>query len=171
MRTTQTIDVGASVGILAAQVSRQSATELYERMKRDDFSQVLFTAVKECGVTDDARARELLDGFLQWLAVIPDMSEGKNLQMFKDLDRIWHAMILHTKFYREFCQRHFGTFIDHDPAENVLERQAKRVDADYTLELLRAAFGSDLNPELFALENIIDCCRRPPVCITGEKKM
>lgn len=33
------------------------------------------------------------------------------------LDRMWHTFLLFTRDYAEFCDRHFGVFIDHLPAE------------------------------------------------------
>lgn len=32
------------------------------------------------------------------------------------VDAAWHAFLLHTRPYREYCERAFGEFIDHDPA-------------------------------------------------------
>ncbi|MFJ9729596.1 glycine-rich domain-containing protein [Streptomyces sp. NPDC101209] len=31
------------------------------------------------------------------------------------VDDFWHAFLLHTKAYREFCQDNFGRFLDHQP--------------------------------------------------------
>lgn len=31
------------------------------------------------------------------------------------LDRPWHAFICSTRLYREFCERTFGKFIEHEP--------------------------------------------------------
>ncbi|MFK4100824.1 glycine-rich domain-containing protein [Streptomyces sp. NPDC019531] len=31
------------------------------------------------------------------------------------VDDFWHAFLLHTKAYREFCQENFGRFLDHQP--------------------------------------------------------
>jgi hypothetical protein len=31
------------------------------------------------------------------------------------IDEGWHNWILHTRAYREFCDRHFGFFVDHNP--------------------------------------------------------
>ena len=35
-----------------------------------------------------------------------------------DVDRYWHAHILHTKQYTEDCQRYFGYFLHHEPNVN-----------------------------------------------------
>ncbi len=162
MSTTQTPGNELAVTNLSALMgcldSQSPALEIYRRMQMENFGPILDTAVETCGVPDEARAKELLDAFLQWLAVIPQASEGNGLQMFKEIDRIWHAMVLHTRFYRRFCDTYFACFIDHDPAETKRERVAKRASADYTLALLRATYGQDMNRELFTLENVVDCC-------------
>jgi len=31
------------------------------------------------------------------------------------VDDFWHAFLLHTKAYREFCEENFGRFLDHQP--------------------------------------------------------
>lgn len=31
------------------------------------------------------------------------------------VDDFWHAFLLHTKAYREFCEERFGRFLDHQP--------------------------------------------------------
>ncbi|MGI5143717.1 glycine-rich domain-containing protein [Streptomyces sp. CA-106110] len=31
------------------------------------------------------------------------------------VDDFWHAFLLHTKAYREFCETNFGRFVDHQP--------------------------------------------------------
>ncbi|MGP4090739.1 glycine-rich domain-containing protein [Streptomyces sp. KR55] len=31
------------------------------------------------------------------------------------VDDFWHAFLLHTKAYREFCEQTFGRFLDHQP--------------------------------------------------------
>jgi hypothetical protein len=35
-----------------------------------------------------------------------------------EIDRFWHAHILHTRQYRDFCERVFGQYIDHDPLDH-----------------------------------------------------
>lgn len=34
-----------------------------------------------------------------------------------DIDEVWHAHILHTKDYDQFCKHIFGTFLHHHPSE------------------------------------------------------
>jgi hypothetical protein len=141
---------------------------LYERMKQKDFDVVLETAVKECGVPSRERAMELLDAFLQWFALTA-LPFDTPLQMFKELDKIWHAMILNTAFYRNFCTEFIGRFVDHDPSEVLRDQIEKRKRADFTLSLVRRVYGQQVNKSLFALSEVIDCCA--PCWKTYERKV
>jgi hypothetical protein len=33
-----------------------------------------------------------------------------------ECDDVWHAFILHTREYREYCLQHVGHFVEHSPA-------------------------------------------------------
>ncbi|MCF1593374.1 glycine-rich domain-containing protein [Streptomyces muensis] len=62
-------------------------------------------------------AQEKADrGVGQMLAFLAacDYSE-KPLSPSPLVDDFWHAFLLHTKAYREFCEQHFGRFLDHQP--------------------------------------------------------
>lgn len=41
--------------------------------------------------------------------------KGEVLVPSPDIDRFWHSHIIHTKRYREDCERLFGYFLDHTP--------------------------------------------------------
>jgi hypothetical protein len=43
----------------------------------------------------------------------------------QEIDRVWHCHILHTRKYRQDCERLFGDFIDHEP-ESELRDEANR---------------------------------------------
>lgn len=46
------------------------------------------------------------------------LAEGRFVSMpSKAVDDAWHAFILSTRAYREFCERAFGRFLHHTPAE------------------------------------------------------
>lgn len=63
----------------------------------------------------------------------------------KDIDEAWHAHILHTKAYREFCRQVFThseeQFLDHNPAED--EQSAAQFSQYFekTQELYKREFG------------------------------
>lgn len=132
--------------------------ERYLEMKKWDYSPIIETALRECGVKSRERAEELLDAFLQWFALIPETTQEQPLQMLRSVDRIWHAMVLNTAFYREFCDAFIGSFVDHDPLDVVRDPTAKRGYADFTLALANRAYGAHVNPALCDLREDVTCC-------------
>jgi hypothetical protein len=135
-----------------------NSQSLFAQMSEEDFTAVIDTAMRECGVKTKARANELLRGFLQWFSLIPNHKEH-NLQMVRSVDRIWHAMVLNTKFYREFCHKYFGKPIDHNPMDVMGNpKEAKAVYAGYTVKMLKAEFGNKVNVDLLNVEQELTCC-------------
>jgi hypothetical protein len=60
---------------------------------------------------------EILAGLRDWFCIAQD-ARGRSLSMpSKIVDAAWHEFILDTRAYREFCQRAFGRYYDHVPAE------------------------------------------------------
>lgn len=47
----------------------------------------------------------------------------------QEIDCVWHAHILHTRLYRQDCQRLFGYFIDHEP-DSAFAGEAERQNED-----------------------------------------
>jgi hypothetical protein len=60
---------------------------------------------------------EILAGLRDWFCIAQDAG-GRRLSMpSRIVDAAWHEFILDTRSYREFCQRAFGRYYDHVPAE------------------------------------------------------
>lgn len=82
----------------------------------------------------------------------------------KVVDELWHAFILYTRDYRDFCAKAFGRFLDHTPA--ITLRQGRRAARDNSA--LRRVWsycceeeGIDIRkpdrlPLLFALDAMLD---------------
>jgi len=122
--------------------------ELYAEMQGFDFDPVLRTAVQECGIEDRARAEELLHAFLQWFSIVPFVDHDHVFVMLKtDVDQIFHAFVLNTRAYQEFCQQFVGQFIHHTPLD---DSTAKSLEGGvtYTVDLLEHFYGDQLSPEL-----------------------
>ncbi len=128
----------------------------FRRMMRRDYTPVIETAMRECDVKSRKRAKQLLRAFLQWFSLIPEATEP--LQMLQSVDRIWHAFVLNTQLYREFCDEFAGRFIDHDPADIANSPGLKVRYAAYALKHLKSAFGNELEPELTKLSQAVTCC-------------
>jgi hypothetical protein len=118
---------------------------LYERIRCEvDFVPVLRTAVDDCGFANYREAAISLDAFLQWFSVIPAVGAEPFVMQKGDVDRILHAAILHTRFYRSLCEHYLGRFVDHDPVQGTPPSEWVKS----TVAILRAHFGSDLHPQL-----------------------
>jgi hypothetical protein len=70
-------------------------------------------------------AEEVFRETLKWLYLChqsaADGADGFACTMTPELEKVdwmWHAFVLFTRDYADFCQRYFGTFIHHVPAED-----------------------------------------------------
>jgi hypothetical protein len=77
------------------------------------------------------RAARQLREYLKFLLLLGATQE--EFAPSKEGDIAWHAHILHTQDYAEWCQRHFGHFVHHvpdepdeqEPSEDFLERKSR----------------------------------------------
>jgi hypothetical protein len=72
------------------------------------------------------------------------------------LDRLWHAFILNTPRYREFCDRVYGRYLDHVPGRSrrETERNIFSGPTQFTVERLQDAFD-DVNKRFW--RKIVHC--------------
>jgi hypothetical protein len=139
--------------------TRINSRELYYRMKREtDFSPIRDTASREYPDASSDKIAKWLDAFLQWFSLIPNLEPGERIQMLRTVDRIWHAFVLNTKFYRDFCNRYIGCFVDHNPLDAEGDNLTKKAYAQRTLDLLEEQFGNETNEALLFLHEEWTCC-------------
>lgn len=62
----------------------------------------------------ESEALRHFDELVKFLTICASTSE--RCAPSKTLDEVWHAFILFTREYREFCLSNFGRIIDHDPS-------------------------------------------------------
>ncbi|MFD9161514.1 glycine-rich domain-containing protein [Streptomyces sp. NPDC059558] len=67
---------------------------------------------KSEGVSNEV-AEQYFEGALQFLEVASTAS--KPVSPSRPVDAAWHAFILHTADYANYCQERFGRFIHHKP--------------------------------------------------------
>jgi hypothetical protein len=129
-----------------SKVKAAPGVALYECIKSEfNFAPVLRTAIEECGIDSIDDAADSLDAFIQWIAALPAREEGSIYVMLKsDVDRIFHAFVLNTRLYREFCETYLGHFVDHTPFEGPISKRW----VDYTINLLDGLYGTRLHPAL-----------------------
>ena len=63
----------------------------------------------------EEEATRAFRGLLQFLFVAATATGPSSPSYY--IDRAWHAFILQTRDYADFCDRYFGHFIHHDNAE------------------------------------------------------
>ena len=90
--------------------------------------------------------REFVDKLAPYyLATLTHMSRGHATPVFQVIDEVWHAHILCTRDYADFCARHFGRFIHHERTDGA-GRDGAATDffRDYGLSLtgLQAICGA-----------------------------
>ncbi len=66
----------------------------------------------------------------------------------REVDHGWHAFILHTREYAEFCDRVAGRFIHHVPEEPGADRASAAARTDRTAEFIRDS-GLPVDDELW----------------------
>lgn len=143
----------------AAAVMCANPVDLYKVMIEDfNYEPVLKHALREHPSRSREEARDALTGFLQWASMIP--FSKTSLSMIDSVDWIWHAFILNTRLYRDFCQQFFGRFIDHEPHDEEHEG-AMRHYLDHTLVPLQKRYGGSLNHTLLGRRG-----EMAPICQT-----
>jgi hypothetical protein len=104
---------------------------------------------------DQAAAERIMDQALAFLKACA-LNPGAGLAPSAEIDKGWHAFILHTADYAEFCQRIAGRFIHHLPTGPDIEEddgatihatiaamQAAGIPVDITLWPVSADCTSD----------------------------
>lgn len=140
--------------------------ELFDRMKLHfDYEQILWTMMRYDENQTRERATELLDSFLQWFSLLPAIQPGGTYVMLKTpVEEAFHAFVLNTRLYQEFCQQFLGTFFHHDPVTE--ERAPELVDGiRYTVELLEKTYGNELLPPLREWRNQLDAGTAQIACV------
>jgi hypothetical protein len=112
--------------------------------------------VDEKMASDDVQANDLLEAFLQWVALVPTIKPDDTFVMLKSpVDKVFHAFILNTEFYQNFCARHFGFFVHHHPIDELLLKKLPGGVRD-TMDLLEQTYGEELHPALSAWRSLVD---------------
>jgi hypothetical protein len=83
----------------------------------------------------------------------------------RDVDHGWHAFILHTREYADFCARLAGRFIHHAPEEPDADRAQAMARTDLTAELMRRT-GLPVDEELWPSGGA-ECSANCEKCCSG----
>jgi hypothetical protein len=109
--------------------------------------------------------REFINDLIPYyIATLTHMSKGHATPVFEVVDEIWHAHILCTRDYADFCATRFGCFIHHERFEETSEDTECQGETD---------FFRDYGLSLRVLKDICTTERsrqqlRPASCGQGE---
>lgn len=68
---------------------------------------------------DSAQEQRVFDGLRDYF-ILCAQARGRFVSMPSQVaDDAWHAFILHTRVYQDFCTKAFGRFLHHTPAESM----------------------------------------------------
>ncbi len=135
----------------------QDPKVLVASMLTENFDSVLYSAKKDCGVPTEERARELMVALCQWFALIPSLNKGDwHAVLESDVDQIFHALILNTRVYRDFCNKYLGEFVHHTPMDGSRSDLPLEKIVSDTIFRLELAYGSDLAPDLREWRKMFD---------------
>lgn len=125
---------------------------------------------------DSAQEHQVFEGLRDYF-ILCAQARGRFVSMPSQVaDDAWHAFILHTRYYQDFCSKAFGRFLHHTPAEAMPSqtqatagiRRAWRLAC--ALEHINPKQPERL-PRLFALDgalNIADGFRYDIRCTPGS---
>lgn len=112
---------------------------------------------------DDEAYQTIFNGLKQFFTLCKE-NKGKTILMpSESVDLIWHELILHTKYYHEFCNEFFGYYLHHTPTEENNENKEKSEDQLLALWLL-CCQNENLNPAAY---NSLPCLFKADV-LTGR---
>ncbi|MEU3958308.1 hypothetical protein AB0F42_00440 [Streptomyces buecherae] len=145
---------------MTATDTTKNAYDLISPELRDD----LITMVREDSwpeMTDDQGERGIRQ-VTAFLTVAASSTEKVTPSLRVDL--FWHAFVLHTRHYAEFCEALGNGYIHHVPdRENGRDPAAGRAASRRTAELMRGA-GFAVDPEFWPTDGAADCTQSYAGC-------
>jgi hypothetical protein len=125
---------------------------------------------------DSVQEQRVFDGLRDYFSCCAQ-ARGRFVAMPSQVaDDAWHALILHTRYYQDFCQKAFGRFLHHTPAESMSTQTLATEGIQRAWRLACALERIDPKqperlPRLFALDgalNIPDGFRYDTRCTPGS---
>jgi hypothetical protein len=110
---------------------------------------------------DSAQEHQVFEGLRDYF-IICAQARGRFVSMPSQVvDDAWHAFILHTRYYQEFCNKALGRFLHHTPAEAMSTPTLATEGIRRAWRLACALEGIDPGqperlPRLFALDGALN---------------
>jgi len=108
---------------------------------------------------------DVISGLKEYFHIVRIAIDGDNIGFVsmpsQIVDEAWHEFILCTREYTEFCQRAFGRFLHHTPAEAMKNLAQAREGLERTWRVACNREGIKPNdpaalPRLFALDTLLE---------------
>jgi hypothetical protein len=126
-------------------IAPEKITAPRELVAPDLFDKLIFRVMANDDA-DPATAEKAVEQALAFLIACA-LNPDAHLCPSEQVDAGWHAFILHTRDYAEFCERVAGRFIHHRPADPGERADGPAAIGD-TIAAMRAA-GLRVDPELW----------------------
>ncbi|MGW7521331.1 glycine-rich domain-containing protein [Streptomyces sp. NPDC054796] len=144
-----TITYQGPTGVLSL-ISPELRADLIEVVRKDYWPEL----------TDDL-GRRGVDQMVAFLATAAHTT-GKMAPSLR-VDLFWHAFVLHTKPYADFCQALGAPFVHHVPDRGGHDPAKGRAAMANTRDLLRVA-GYETDPDFWPAEGSADCTQSYAGC-------
>lgn len=99
---------------------------------------------KEDSGLNDEQAERAWEAFLQFMAVCMFKSGRASASATPTADHMWHAFLLHTEQYADFCNTYMRVFIHHEPVTDFQSPDDYFASRAYAEKIF-----SDLDPEIW----------------------
>jgi hypothetical protein len=91
-------------------------------------------------------------------------TDARHIAPTKNIDKGWHAFLMFTRDYADFCQTYFGRFIHHEPRRRG-DAAPKVNHLAVTFDLARQFFGPSLSDNWsYDIHAIADCQKCTSQC-------
>src|SRR5579864_7054050 len=97
----------------------------------------------------EARTRTAELWYVRFLELAYERDRKPAFAMARDADTVWHAHILSSRRYRDYCQRVFGGYLDHIPGQPSPKVAEARMTS--AMAMYRDAYGQ-------TPPNPVTCC-------------
>lgn len=146
------------VGILVMDTSKTDFSEIYQLIQTEPLTSTINRLLMIDGWSPK-HIPEAIKQYRNYIFLIRKWGHQYKLPPSVDIDDVWHAHILHTREYTEFCNTIFGHYLHHDPHTEGDFKTAKiklqTVFEEETQMLYYQEFGDYIytvrNPSLFKM--------------------
>jgi hypothetical protein len=121
--------------------NRKATRNKWQLIKSIDLTGVISRVSKENPEWLPDRLQTALSEYQKWMAMCALLPGVKLGMCSTDVDEVWHAHILYTRDYAQFCDQIAGRFIHHQPTSDEERELEGNVSSSNTRTVLKFCFG------------------------------